>query len=257
MTNERRVLVHPDKASLAGSVAARFITKTIDLLDDRDAVNIVLTGGSVGIAVLAAINASPARDSVDWTRVSFWWGDERFLPAGDPERNDHQARLALLDHITVPAENVHPFPSSDEISDLDEAAAKYALELVEFADEGKDYPRFDVTFLGVGPDGHIASLFPGQEAVRITDATVAAVHNSPKPPPQRLTLTLPVIQSSARIWMVLAGADKASALGLALAGASVDEVPVAGAEGRRRTVFFVDREAASEVPENLITPTYY
>ncbi|CAD5998087.1 6-phosphogluconolactonase [Agreia sp. COWG] len=256
MTNERRVLIHPDKASLAGSVAARFITKTIDLLEDRDAVNVVLTGGSVGTAVLAAINASPARDSVDWSRVSFWWGDERFVAKDDPERNELQARQALLDHIAVPAEQVHAFPSSDEISDLDEAVTAYALEL-RAAGDGSDYPKFDITFLGVGPDGHIASLFPGQDGVRVTDATVVAVRNSPKPPPERLSLTLPVIRSSDRIWLVLAGLDKASALGLALAGASTDEVPVAGAEGRRRTVFFVDKDAASEVPEYLITPTFY
>ena len=257
MTNERRVLVHPDKASLAGSVAARFITKIIDVLDDRDSVNIVLTGGSVGIAVLAAINASPARDSIDWQRVSFWWGDERFLPAGDPERNETQARAALLDHIGVPAGRIHAFPASDVIADLDEAAATYAAELESFAEEGQSHPRFDITFLGVGPDGHIASLFPGKASVRVTDATVIAERHSPKPPAERLSLTLPVIRSSDRVWLVMAGADKASALGLAMAGASVDEVPAAGAQGRRRTVFFVDRDAAAEVPANLITPTYY
>ena len=99
MTNERRVLVHPDTESLAASVAARFITKTVDILDDQGTANVVLTGGRVGTAVLAAINASPARDTVDWSRVSFWWGDERWLPAGDADRNDQQAREALLDHI--------------------------------------------------------------------------------------------------------------------------------------------------------------
>jgi 6-phosphogluconolactonase len=216
----------------------------------------VARGGTVGVAVLAAINASPARDSVDWSRVSFWWGDERFVAKNDPERNELQARQALLDHIAVPEEQIHAFPSSDEMADIDEAAASYALELLE-AGDGKDYPKFDITFLGVGSDGHIASLFPGQEAVRATDVTVVAVRESPKPPPFRLSLTLPVLRSSDRIWLVLAGSDKASALGLALAGASTDEVPVAGAEGRRRTVFFVDKEAAAEVPEYLITPTYY
>ncbi len=251
------MLVHPDKASLAGSVAARFITKIIDVLDDRDAVNVVLTGGSVGIAVLAAINASPARDSIDWNRVSFWWGDERFLPSGDPERNETQARAALLDHIDVPAANIHAFPAQDEITDLEAGRSRYALELERFGEEGRQYPRFDIMFLGVGPDGHIASLFPGKPSVRVTDATVIAERHSPKPPAERLSLSLPVIRSSDRVWLVMAGADKASALGLTMAGASVDEVPAAGAQGRRRTVFFVDREAAAEVPESLITPTYY
>jgi 6-phosphogluconolactonase len=256
MTTDRRVLVHPDKESLAGSVAARFLTKVIDILDEFDEAHIVLTGGTMGAAVLAAIRSSPASHSVDWSRLHFWWGDERFVPKGDPDRNDLQAREALLDHVPVDESKVHAFPASDEIGDLDEAARVYAQELADEAPEGAKYPRFDIMFLGVGPDGHIASLFPGHPEIRIRDVSVVPVRNSPKPPPLRLSLTLPVIQSADRIWMVLAGGDKASAIGLALAGASVDEVPVAGAQGRKRTVFFVDQEAAAEVPEALIAPSY-
>jgi 6-phosphogluconolactonase len=256
MTNERRVLVHPDKQSLAGSVAARFITKTVDIIDDQESANVVLTGGSIGIGVLAAINDSPARDTINWSRVHFWWGDERWLPQGDAERNDKQARDALLDHIDVPEGNVHPFATSDGPLSLDEAAVAYADELAAHAPDGDRWPRFDITFLGVGPDGHIASLFPDRSGIRETEASVIAVRESPKPPPERLSLTRPVINSSERIWLVLAGPDKAASLGLALAGASYTEVPAAGAKGRRRTVFFVDREAAAEVPENLIAPSY-
>jgi 6-phosphogluconolactonase len=256
MTNERRVLVHPDKQALAGSVAARFITKILDVIDDLGEANVVLTGGSVGIAVLAAINSSPARDTIDWSKVSFWWGDERWLPAGDDERNDKQARDALLDHISVPESNVHPFPADDGTVSLDQAAIVYSDELQAAASDGSRWPRFDITFLGVGPDGHIASLFPDMQGIRETEPSVISVRNSPKPPPERLSLTRPVINSSERIWLVLAGPDKASALGLALAGASYTEVPVAGAKGRKRTVFFVDNEAAAEVPENLIAPSY-
>lgn len=255
-TNDRRVLVHPDKEALAGSVAARFITKIIDILDENDEAHVVLTGGGMGGAVLTEIRTSAASDTIDWGRIHFWWGDERFVPKGDPDRNDQQAFDALLDHVPVDPAKVHPFPSSDEIASLDEAAVAYSDELAAAAPEGATHPRFDILFLGVGPDGHIASLFPGHPEIRIKDATVVPVRNSPKPPPERLSLTLPVIQSADRVWMVLAGSDKASAIGLALAGASIDEVPVAGAEGRRRTVFFVDREAAAEVPENLIAPSY-
>jgi 6-phosphogluconolactonase len=256
MTNERRVLVHPDTQALTGSVAARFLTKTVDILDEFGNANIVLTGGTVGTAVLAAINASPARDSVDWSRVSFWWGDERWVPKLDGQRNELQARDALLDHIAVPPENVHPFAASDELDSLDDAAFQYAEELARHAPDGAAVPRFDITFLGVGPDGHIASLFPDGAGIREAEATVIPVRNSPKPPPERLSLTRPAINSSERIWLVLAGADKASALGLALAGASYTEVPVAGAKGRKRTVFFVDSAAAAEVPASLIAPSY-
>ncbi|MDQ1581660.1 MAG: 6-phosphogluconolactonase [Microbacteriaceae bacterium] len=258
MTNERRVLVHPDKQALAASVAARFLTKMVDILDDLETedANVVLTGGSVGILVLEAVNASPACESLDWSRVHFWWGDERWVPKADEERNELQAREALLDHIPVPETNIHPFPASDEIESLDDAAGVYAAELAAHAPEGARQPRFDITFLGVGPDGHIASLFPDRSGIRETEATVVAVRNSPKPPPERLSLTRPVLNASERIWLVLAGADKASALGLALAGASYNEVPVAGVKGRKRTVFFIDKDAAAEVPSALIAPTY-
>jgi 6-phosphogluconolactonase len=254
MSNARRVLVHADKEALAASVAARFITKVVDLLDQQPEVNVVLTGGSVGIAVLAAINESPARDTIDWSRVALWWGDERWLPSGDAERNDQQARDALLDSVALTPERVHPFPSTDQFDSLDDAASSYAEELASVGDGA--YPQFDITFLGVGPDGHIASLFPDYPGIQVSDRAVVAVRNSPKPPPERLSLTLAAINSSDRIWLVLAGADKASALGLALAGASTYEVPVAGALGKRRTVFFIDQDAATDVPADLIATEY-
>jgi 6-phosphogluconolactonase len=253
MTNDRRVLVHADKAALAASVSARFITKMVDILDERPVAHVVLTGGSMGIAVLESINASPARDTIDWDRVHAWWGDERWVAAGHPDRNDKQATDALLAHVGIRADHVHPFPASDAGISLDEAAEHYAAELSRHAEDGADHPVFEVTFLGVGPDGHIASLFPHRSGIGVGDRTVIPVRNSPKPPPERLSLTRPVLNASERIWLVLAGADKASALGLALAGASRDEVPVAGIKGRRRTVFFVDGEAAAEVPEQLIS----
>ncbi|MDH6236923.1 6-phosphogluconolactonase [Cryobacterium sp. CG_9.6] len=256
MTTERRVLVHQNKQALASSVAARFITKLVDILHEEAEANIVLTGGSVGIAVLEAINTSAARDTIDWRRVSFWWGDERWVPRAHSDRNEVQAREALLDHIGVPATSIHAFAASDGDLTLDEAAAQYAKDLRDAAPYGALLPRFDITFLGVGPDGHVASLFPHGSGIREKEASVIAVRNSPKPPAERLSLTRPVLNSSERVWMVLAGSDKASALGLALAGASRDEVPAAGIKGRKRTVFFVDNEAAAEVPENLISPSY-
>lgn len=254
MTNERRVLIHADKSSLAGSVAARFIIKTVDLLDEQDAVTVVLTGGSMGSAVLEAIRDSPARDTIDWSRVSVWWGDERWLARDDPERNEVQARAALLDHVGVDDGNVHPYPAADDGIDLDAAAEVYAAELARHGVEGTTHPRFDIQFLGVGPDGHIASLFPESAGIEETEKVVIPVRNSPKPPPERLSLTMPVINTSDRLWLVMAGADKAAPLGLTLAGASRFEVPAAGVEGRKRTVFFVDNEAAAEVPENLRSP---
>jgi len=256
MTGERRVLVYPDRDALVASVAARFLSKTADVVTAKGTAHICLTGGSVGIAVLAAVGDSPARDTVDWSKVHFWWGDERWVPADSDDRNDKQARAALLSRLDVAEDNIHAFAASDGPLGLDEAADAYARELARFPSREAQHPRFDITFLGVGPDGHIASLFPDRPGIRVTERTVIGVRDSPKPPPERLSLTRPVINGSARIWLVLSGADKASALGLALAGASYTEVPAAGAKGRKRTVFFVDREASSEVPESLIAQDY-
>ncbi len=254
MTNERRVIVHPDKSSLAAAVAARFITKVVELIAEFDEASIVLTGGTMGSAVLEAINSSPARDSVDWSRVNVWWGDERWLPAGHADRNETQARVALLDHVPLDPDRVHAFAASDSGVELDAASEAYAAEIAAYTPTNATMPHFDITFLGMGPDGHIASLFPERGGIRECEKSVIAVRNSPKPPPERLSLTLPVINSSARVWLVVAGADKASALGLTLAGASMNEVPAAAVEGRRKTLFFVDAEAAAQVPENLIAP---
>ncbi len=253
MGNERRVIVQADKAALADAVAARFVRKLRDLIEEFGEATIVLTGGTMGAAVLSAVRHAPKRDKVDWSRVNIWWGDERWLPAGDPERNETQARDALLDHIPLDPERVHPMAASDSGLSLDDAAAAYAAELAANAKRG-GLPYLDITFLGVGPDGHIASLFPERSGIREVEATVIGVRNSPKPPPERLSLTLPVLNSSARVWLVVAGADKAAALGLTLAGASMNEVPAAAIEGRRSTLFFVDAEAAAQVPETLIDP---
>ena len=188
--------------------------------------------------------------------MHFWWGDERFVARADADRNALQSREALLDHIAVPAGNVHEVAASDSGLSLDDAAAAYATELARYGSDDQPWPSFAVCFLGVGPDGHIASLFPDRPEVTVTDAAALAVRDSPKPPPERVTLTRPVLNASKRVWLVLTGADKASALGLALAGASYTNVPVAGAKGRKRTVFFVDEAAASEVSPDLFDQSY-
>ena len=226
-----------------------------ELLSARQVVHIALTGGSVGISVLHSIKDHPDRDAIDWSRVHAWWGDERWVPSGHGDRNAVQAHEALLDHVSIPRENIHAYPASDGALSLQEAADHYLAELLRTG--GGTVPLFGVTFLGVGPDGHIASLFPEREGPRVTDATVLAVEDSPKPPRERLSLSLPLLNSSERVWLVMAGGDKASALGLALAGASTADVPVAGVHGTEQTIFFVDHAASSEVPESLITPTEY
>ncbi|GAB3599027.1 6-phosphogluconolactonase [Microbacterium tumbae] len=253
---EKTVVVEATPQALAARVADRFLARLRARTRNGRVAHVALTGGSMGGAVLSAVRTHPRAAEIDWSLVHFWWGDERFVPRADGDRNALQSRTALLDHLSVPAENIHEVAASDSGVTLDEAAAAYAEELARWGNEDQPWPSFAVCFLGVGPDGHIASLFPDRPEVTVTDAAVLPVRDSPKPPPERVTLTRPVINASKRVWLVLTGADKASALGLALAGASYTSVPVAGAKGRRRTVFFVDEAAASEVSPDLIDQAY-
>jgi 6-phosphogluconolactonase len=253
---EKRVVISPDPTTLVESVAARLLSRLIKRTRDGQIAHVSLTGGAMGQAVLVATGAHRKRDAVDWSLVHIWWSDERFIPRDHEERNERIAHAALLDHIDIPAENIHAMAASDSGVDLDEAAEAYARELAAFAGPENPWPAFDICFLGVGPDGHIASLFPDRAEIQIVDRAAVAVRDSPKPPPDRISLTRPVINGAKRVWMVLAGVDKASALGLILAGASYDSVPAAGAKGTRRTILFVDQDAAAQVPEELIDGEY-
>lgn len=253
---DKRVVISPDPATVAADVACRLIQRIGKRTAMGKTVHVGLTGGMIGTQVLEAAGADPARGSIDWSRVHFWWGDERFVDRGDELRNERGARAAFLDTIDVPEENVHAIGAADDGGDADAAAEAYAAELARFGQDDQPWPSFDVLFLGVGPDAHIASLFPDRAEIQIKDRAVAAVYDSPVPPSTRITLTRPVLNSSKRVWMVVVGTDKAAALGLALAGASYESVPAAGAKGRKRTILFVDEAAATNVPTELIDGEY-
>jgi len=244
----RDVIVHPDAAVLAQAAAARLLTRLVDVQSHRSPVHLVLTGGTVGIATLAAVAASPVRDAVDWSQVHVWWGDERFVADGDDDRNETQARGALLDALgdALPAQNVHAMPAlSADVPTPEASAEAYAATLREHADEGADAPAFDVLLLGMGPDGHVASLFPGHEALGVTGVATVGVHGSPKPPPLRVSLTFEAIRGAREVWVVAAGAEKADAVASALASVPVDTTPAAGALGTERTLWLVDAAAAA------------
>lgn len=244
------VVVHADTTLLTQAVAARLIVRLIDAQAERGEAAIVLTGGRIAAAVYAAVAQNPARDAVDWSRVEIWWGDERFLPAGDPERNETQARAALLDHVPVDPARVHPMPASDgpDGPDPELGAASYARALTRAAAPGSaELPHFDVLLLGVGEDGHVASVFPEHPSAYET-RPVSAVRGSPKPPGIRTTLTLPAINTAEEVWLIVSGADKAKAVRMALAGAGPVQLPAAGVSGIDRTVWLLDRAAARDVP---------
>jgi 6-phosphogluconolactonase len=235
------IVVHPSPEVLAASAAARLITFLADRQAEGRVPTVALTGGGVGTQTLAQVAASPARDSVDWAQVEFYWGDERFVPRDDPERNELQARQALLDQLDVAPERVHPMaPSDDEVGDDPDAAAAAYQEVLR---------PLDLVLLGMGPEGHVASVFPDSPAVH-DDRPVVAVRDCPKPPPTRVSLTLPTIRSADQVWLLVAGAAKADAVASAIGGASEVDVPAAGATGTTRTLWLLDAEAASALPQD-------
>ncbi|MGY0023170.1 6-phosphogluconolactonase [Streptomyces sp. cg35] len=256
MSAAPQLVVHRDKELMAQAAAARLITKIVDAQAARGYASVVLTGGRNGNGLLAALAAAPARDAVDWSRLDLWWGDERFLPDGDPERNYTQAKEALLDSVPLNPARVHPMPASDGPYEPDAAAEVYAAELATAAgpEDHGPVPTFDVLMLGVGPDTHVASLFPELPAVRETERTVVGVRGAPKPPPTRITLTLPAIRAAREVWLLAAGEDKAKAAAIALSGAGEVQAPAAGAYGRSRTLWLLDTAAASQLPPELYPP---
>ncbi len=255
MSAPAEVIIHRDAGLLAKAVAARIITHLVDAQASKGSAGLVLTGGGIGVASLRAVRESPAVEAVDWHRLDVWWGDERFVARDDDERNDKQARDALLDHVDLDPARVFPMGwlGGEDGDDADAAAARYADTLASrthHEDHGP-VPRFDVLLLGLGPEGHVASIFPESPAAHEQERSVVAVHNCPKPPPTRISLTHLAIQSASEVWVIAAGGEKADAARMALSGAGPLQVPAAGAVGRARTLWLLDRAAASALPPGL------
>lgn len=259
MTGSTEVVVYPNPDVLAAAVAARLVTRLVDLQAAKGTASLVLTGGGTGTAVLDQLRHSPARDAVDWSRLDIYWGDERFVPADSGDRNEKGAREALLDHVPVDPARVHAMaPSDGEFGDdADAAAEAYARVLAANAqpEDHGDVPGFDIMLLGLGGEGHTASVFPESPAVYEKERSVVAVRNCPKPPPTRISLTLPAIRRSQDVWLLTAGEEKADAVALALSGAGEVQLPVAGARGQRRTLWCVDKAAASKLSHIYRAPT--
>lgn len=227
-------------SELVESAADDFIEVVREAQRERGVARVVLTGGSNGIAILHTLRESAGQ--LDWSNIEFYWGDDRFVPADDAERNSGQARRALLDHVAVDPNKVHEMaPSDGEFGDdIERAAAAYGaiVDPVE---------AFDLHLLGMGGEGHINSLFPHTAATAESTKTVVAVTDSPKPPPRRITLTFPAISRARQVWFLVAGADKAEAVAAGVGGADRSEWPCAGAVGTEATVWFLDEAAAPEL----------
>ncbi|CAN5855547.1 6-phosphogluconolactonase [soil metagenome] len=257
MSSTPTVEVHRTAEELAEAVAARLVTRLVDVQSAGREAHVVLTGGTIARTVHRTLRDSPAVSAVDWRRVHVWWGDERFVPADDPERNEAQAREDLLDALPLQPDHVHPVAASDGAhgDDVDAAAAGYATELARRAlpEDHGDVPTFDVLMLGIGPDGHVASLFPEHPALHET-RSVVAVRHSPKPPPTRVTMTFPTLARAHEVWFLASGDSKAGAVRNALSGAGQLQVPAAGPRGTERSVWLLDHDAAAALPAQLRHP---
>jgi 6-phosphogluconolactonase len=242
-----RIEVHDDKNALATAVAGELLTRLADAQESGAVPHIALTGGGIAEAVHLELGrlatASSLERTIDWSRVVVWWGDERFVAPDSSDRNALAARQAFLDVVGAPSANVHEMPSTATSSDVESGAAAYAEQVR--ADGSGD---FEVVMLGIGPDGHVASLFPGYPQLDVTDRIAVAVTDSPKPPPERISLTFPALNRTRSVWFLVSGEEKAVAVARALAdGADLHEVPAAGVTGREETIWFLDRPAASQL----------
>lgn len=245
------VEVFSDSAALAGQVAERLLAQVAELQDAGITPHLALTGGTIADAMhheIARRHSRPGVAHVDWQRVHLWWGDERWVPSESPSRNALQARHAMLASLPVPPHHVHEMASSDGGRSLADGVSAYVNELAQH------WPGvFDVVMLGMGPDGHVASLFPGSTQLDEADALVAGVSDSPKPPPERITLTLPALDRANAVWFLASGSEKAPAVAAALSSVLSQSpadtaLPAARVRGRLSTTWFLDAAAAADLP---------
>lgn len=236
----RDVVVEINPVSLADVVAEHFLTRIAAAQARGEIPEVVLTGGTVANLVHQEIAARAEKHEIDWTRIVFWFGDERFVDRESGDRNAKQAREAFLD--AVGATRIHEVPAKGDVWDVDDAAALYSDLL-----RGEGGGVFDLVMLGMGPDGHIASLFPGFPQLDVDDTIAVAVTDSPKPPPERVSLTFGALNRTKAVWFLVTGAEKADATARAWAfEGSVSETPARGIDGPSIT-WYVDEAAAGDL----------
>jgi 6-phosphogluconolactonase len=239
-----RVEVHDSSDDLATSVAGAFLRLVTVRQAGGEVPQVALTGGTIADKIHREIARLAPSSEVDWSRIDFFWGDERFVAADSDDRNARLARAAFLDAVGVDPARVHEVPATGEADTVEAAATAYA-DTVRAVGRGD----FHLVMLGVGPDGHVASLFPGHPQLDVDDTIAVAVTDSPKPPPERVSLTFPALNRAEEVWFVVSGADKAEAVGRALATEPPDvhEIPAVGVRGSVETIWFLDRDAAARV----------
>ena len=260
---QRELITYPDQRLMAEAVAARTLLTLNDVLcaPDRRRVDLAVTGGTDGTAILSAMADSPLLDSVDWHRVHVWWSDERFVPADSDERNDRAAMAALFDRLiasgAMDAAQIHAMPadrrspedaaaaSAQETAQvLMDAASRYQMELLH--ELGQD-AAMDIMLFGLGPDGHVASLFPDRHEVLIDDPEllVVGVDDSPKPPARRLTMTMPFIRRAAYVWVCGSRDGKAQAMDATFRALCDPHAPASWLDATRQLLWIGDRASTA------------
>lgn len=228
-----------DGASVAKNAAADLTARLQSLLAENEQVNIQITGGTVGIQTLAELALLPAFQNLELGRLHIWWGDERYVDSQSDDRNSKQADRALFSKLQKQKPVLHEFPAADSGLTLDQAAAQFQNEVISLS------PVFKIALVGMGPDGHVCSLFPGKPAPA-KGALVIAEHESPKPPPQRLSFSYSAMNQVEEIWFVVAGADKQPAVDVAF-GDDPQSLPVGRVHGSKKTVWYLDSTAGTSV----------
>jgi len=240
MTPDLRIF--PGSETLSRAAAESFAQLANKVITEKGRFTVALAGGNTPRAIYKLLAAN-SREQIEWSRVHFFWGDERYVPINDPDSNYRMVREALFDHVPILAENVHRMPT--EFIQPETAAQDYEKALRDFWPAS--LPNFDLIQLGLGPDGHILSLFPNSPLLQEDRLLVAVVTDSPKPPPTRITLTLPVINHAAQIHFFVTGAEKAEALRATLEGAlDLQEFPAQAVQPvNGQVIWWVDEKAAS------------
>jgi 6-phosphogluconolactonase len=237
----REFVVQPDADAVATATADRLIAAGQEAIDRHGTFYLALTGGSTPLAVCPLLVVPPRVNQLDWSRVEFFFGDERAVPSRHPESNYNLARQALLDYLpgVLPGQ-VHRMIG--EAADLEAAARAYEAQIARtLAGHPPEPPAFDLIWLGMGPDGHTASLFPGTSALNETTRWVVP-NWVPSMDAWRLTLTFPILNAAREVNFVVIGADKAPAVQAVRAGS--DALPAAQIDAAR-TVWLIDQAAAS------------
>lgn len=229
---------HLDESDLADQVARRLLNRLVELQADGHTVQLCLAGGYMAMKMYEHFADLIPTAPLDPSRLELWWGDERFVPTGSPDRNAGPTLAFLASHLALDPAKTHPMPAADGVIDAEAAANTYAKELGDTV--------FDITLLGVGMDGHVASIFPGHPSFEPTTRSVIGVSDSPKPPPERVSLTIDTLNRSREVWFIVTGELKSDIVAQAFTGDPA--LPVTHVHGTELTLWLVDQAAANKLP---------